>query len=100
MTGSQFTTAVDLVRKGGKVVLFGVNKNAVNQIKQSEITTKEVAVLGTWLANATFPEAVSVLEQKSIDVGKLVTDVLPLDEVQQGIDKLAAGKAVKVIIKP
>lgn len=100
VTGSQLTLSVDIVRKGGKVVLFGVNKKSVSQITQSEITTKEISVLGTWLANATFPEAVRILEQKTIDISKLITDVLPLEKIHDGLAKLARGEAIKVIIKP
>lgn len=100
VTGSQFPASVELVRKGGKVVLFGVNKKSVSQLPQSEITTKEIAVLGTWLANATFPDAVAILEQKAIDIEKLITDVLPLDKVHEGIDKLARGQAIKVVMHP
>jgi len=66
VTGSQIIPSIDLVRKGGKVVLFGVNKKSVSQIAQCEVTTKEISVLGTWLANATFPEAIKVLEKKAI----------------------------------
>lgn len=100
VTGSQIKTAVDLVRKGGSVVLFGVNKRARAEIAQSEITTKEIAVLGTWLANATFPEAVRILEKKMIDVEALITDVIPLSDLKAGIEKLAKGQAVKVNVKP
>ena len=100
VTGSQVVAAVDLVRKGGSVVLFGVNKRARSEIAQSEITTKEIAVMGTWLANATFPDAVRILEERSIDVEKLVTDVIPLDEIHKGIEKLARGEAVKIVVKP
>lgn len=100
VTGSQLTPSVDLVRKGGSVILFGVNKKSVSQIAQSEITTKEISVLGTWLANATFPEAVKVLEQKTIDVSSLITDVLPLEKIHEGLAKLARAEALKVIIKP
>lgn len=100
VTGSQLTSAVNMVRKGGSVVLFGVNKCAENPIRQSEITVKEISVLGTWLANATFPEAIRLLEQGEIDIDRLVTDVLPLEQVQLGIDKLANGQAVKVVLEP
>lgn len=100
VTGSQMTAAIDLVRKGGSVVLFGVNKRSVSTVAQFEITTKEIAVLGTWLANATFPEAVRILEERSIDVEKLVTDVIPLSEIHKGIEKLARGEAVKIVVKP
>lgn len=100
VTGSQMAAAVDLARKGGSVVLFGVNKRALPAVPQCEITTKELKVLGTWLANATFPEAVRVLEQRAIDVGALVTDVVPLAAVNEGIEKLARGEAVKIIVRP
>lgn len=100
VTGSQFRAAVNLVRKGGSVVLFGVNKRAVANIAQCEITTKEISVLGTWLANATFPEAVRILEEKVIDVESLITDVIPLERIKEGIEKLARGRAVKVNVRP
>lgn len=100
VTGSQIATSIELVRKGGDIVLFGVNKKAVNTIAQCEITTKEVAVHGTWLANATFPEAIRVLEEKVIDCDKLVTDVILLADVKKGIEKLAKGEAVKVVVLP
>lgn len=100
VTGSQAVPAIDFVRKGGSVVLFGVNKKAVGQLRQCEVTTKEIAVLGTWLANATFPEAVKIIEEKAIDLGALITDVMPLDKIHEGLAKLAAGQAVKIIIKP
>ncbi|MGI5858835.1 MAG: alcohol dehydrogenase catalytic domain-containing protein [Tepidanaerobacteraceae bacterium] len=99
VTGSQICSSLNLVRRGGTVVLFGVNKNSVSNLAQSVITTNEVSVIGTWLANATFPQAVKVLEQKVIDVEKLVTDVIPLKEIHNGIEKLAKGQAVKVIVK-
>lgn len=100
VTGSQLASSVDLVRKGGTVVLFGVNKKASTEIKQCEITTKEIQVLGTWLANATFPRAVKIIEDGAIDVKALITDVIPLDEIGRGLEKLAKGQAVKVIVKP
>lgn len=100
VTGSQIKSCVDYVRKGGQVVLFGVNKKARIDIAQSEITTKEILVSGTWLANATFPDAVRVLERKCIDVASLITDVIALDDISDGIEKLRKGQAVKVIVKP
>lgn len=99
-TGSQIVSSVALARKGGSVVLFGVNKKALAEFRQAEVTTREVAVLGTWLANATFPEAVRLLEGGSVDVGTLITDKLPLESLHEGIEKLARGEAVKVIIRP
>lgn len=100
VTGSQIVSSIDYVRKGGSVVLFGVNKNARAEIAQCEVTTKEISILGTWLANATFPEAIRMLETQVIDVQPLITDIVPLEHIHQGLEKLRAGQAVKVIAKP
>lgn len=100
VTGSQAIPCIDLVRKDGTVVLFGVNEKATATLAQWKITKKEISVLGTWLANATFPEAVKIVEQKAIDLGALVTDVISLDQIHEGLEKLRKGQAVKVIVKP
>ena len=100
VAGSQIKAAIELVRKGGKVVLFGINQRAHTEITQYDITAKEISVLGTWLANATFPEAVRILEEKIIDIAPLITDVLPLEALNQGIAKLEAGQAIKIVVRP
>jgi threonine dehydrogenase-like Zn-dependent dehydrogenase len=100
MVGSQLLTAIDVARKGGKVLVFGVDTKAVAQFPQSQVTFKELQVLGTWLANATFPKAVDVLESGLLDIDGLITEVISLEDIHEGIEKLAAGKAVKIIVKP
>lgn len=99
VTGSQAISSAAKVRKGGTVVLFGVNWKAKSELTQAYITTKEISVLGTWLANATFEDAVRIIEKKAIDLEKLVTDVICLDDVCAGIEKLARGEAIKVVVK-
>ena len=100
VTGSQLATAIDLARKGGKVLVFLHFIMSIAQFPQSEVTFKELQVLGTWLANATFPEAVRVLESGVLDIGGLVTHTIPLTDIHRGLETLARGEAVKVIVEP
>lgn len=100
VTGSQIATSVDLARKGGTVVLFGVNKQARREIAQCEITTKELRVQGTWLANATFPQAVKIIESNAIDLRALITDEIDLDHLHAGLESLSRGEGIKVIVRP
>ena len=100
VTGSQVVSGMDLVRKGGTLVLFGVNARARSEVIQANITQKEIRVQGTWLANATFPEAIKIVEENSIDMKRLITDVITLDEIKSGVEKLAKGQAVKVVVRP
>jgi len=98
VVGSQIVDAIKAIRKGGKVLLFGINKNAKPVISQREITVKEAMVLGTWLANATFPKTVRILESGVLQLGGLVTHTLPLSKLEEGIDLLRRGEGIEVII--
>lgn len=100
VTGNQAVSAIDLARKGGSVVLFGVDHRAHAEMIQSQITVKELSVRGTWLANATFPEAIRVVEQEAIDLKALISEVISLDQVGAGIEKLRRGDAIKIVVKP
>jgi 2-desacetyl-2-hydroxyethyl bacteriochlorophyllide A dehydrogenase len=98
VVGSQLPAAIKVVRKGGKVLLFGVNKMAHPEVTQSEIIFKEISVLGTWLANATFPKAVQILESGVLDLKELVTHTFPLEKLEDGIQLLRRGEGIEVII--
>lgn len=98
--GSQLDMAVRAASKNGKILLMGVNEKAQPKINQSQITFKELQILGTWLANATFPKAVQLIESGKLDLDKLITHRFPLEEIHKGIDLINAGKAFKVMINP
>jgi len=97
--GCLMDECVGIVRKGGKILVFGVNTKAIANIPQSEVTFKELQILGTWLANATFPKAVKIIESGILNLKGLITHKIKLDNIHQGIDLLKNGKAVKVIIE-
>ena len=98
VVGSQMAQAVGCAKRGGTVLLFGVNANAHPQVKQSDIVQKELRVQGTWLANATFPKAVAILESGKVELEQLIKHVLPLNELEQGINYMRSGEGVEVII--
>jgi len=100
VVGNQIMECVKCTRKGGSVLLFGVNVKAVPSVVQSQITQSEISILGTWLANATFPKAAEVLESGVLDLKKLVTNTFSLDHVHEGIELLRQGVGVEVLINP
>jgi len=100
VVGSQIWEAVKAIRKGGKVLLFGVNAKAVPTVVQSQITFKEASILGTWLANATFPKAVQILESGVLKLKELVTHNLPLGGLAEGIELMRKGEGIEILIDP
>ena len=72
VVGTQMAQAIEVIRKGGKVLLFGINFKSAPTVAPSSITIKEAQVLGTWLANASSPRAVEMLEKGVLDLAPLV----------------------------
>ena len=98
VVGSQMMQAIKVIRKGGKVLLFGVNTKAQPAVVQSQVIFKEASVLGTWLANATFPRAVAILESGVLNLKELVTHTLSLEKLIEGIELLRKGEGIEIII--
>lgn len=98
--GTQFATAVDHAALGARIVLFGQNANARPPIHQYTITERSLTVYGSYITSYTFPTAIRLVEQGSLPLGPIVTDVLPLDELGTGLDLLRSGAATKVVFTP
>lgn len=100
VVGSQIWEGIKAVRKGGTVLLFGFNGKAKPCFEQYHITNREIAVLGTWIANATFPKAVKILESGVLNLKQLVTHTLPLEKTAEGIEILRRGEGIEILIDP
>jgi len=99
-TGVLAGQALDLVRKGGKVLLFGMNERAEAKIKPYYITRYQLSILGSFIANYTFQPAIDLLFHKRIDANTLITHEYPLEELPKGMDLMYQKKCIKVVIKP
>ncbi|MEW6228223.1 MAG: alcohol dehydrogenase catalytic domain-containing protein, partial [Bacillota bacterium] len=98
--GSLLPTALELVRRGGKVLLFGMNQAAAPGVAQYYITRHEVAVLGTYIAKHTFPPAIKVLEGGAINTNAMITHRVRVANIHEGFEAMRSGKAVKVVVTP
>ncbi len=97
--GSLFRQAISLAARGGRIMLFGQNQNALAEIRQNDITRNELTVMGSYIARHTFPDALKVLESGVLKVDHLITHLTTLDRIHEGIDAMRSGKAMKVIVK-
>jgi threonine dehydrogenase-like Zn-dependent dehydrogenase len=98
--GSQFATAVEHAALSGRIVLFGQNLTARPPIQQYDITERSLSVFGSYVTAFTFPTAIRLVEGGTLPLAPIVTNVLPLDRLAEGMDLLRAGTATKVIITP
>ncbi len=98
--GSLFAQALGLVRRGGRIVLFGMNQQAHPAVSQYEITRHEISVVGTFIARQTFPQTVRTLESGRLPLEPLITHRIGLDGIRGVLPALKSGDAVEVVIRP
>ncbi|MGE5571588.1 MAG: alcohol dehydrogenase catalytic domain-containing protein [Bacteroidota bacterium] len=98
--GTLLPVALGLVRRGGKVLLFGMNQSVAPPVAQYYITRHEVAVLGTYIAKYTFPPAIKVLESGAVKTDALITHRVSVANIHEGFEAMRSGKAVKVVVTP
>lgn len=97
--GSLMDQALRCVRKAGKILLFGLNSNAHNDIQPFEIVHKEIEIIGSFIARYTFPTAIRILEEGVIDVKDLITHTYSIKDFEKGLEIMRSGEAIKVIVK-
>jgi 2-desacetyl-2-hydroxyethyl bacteriochlorophyllide A dehydrogenase len=98
--GSLLGDAVAAVRKGGRVLVFGLNWRAKATLSPADIASREVTIEGVYIANGTFPLALSLLDAHPETFRPLITHRLPLESFWQGIEAMRDGSGMKVILDP
>jgi len=97
------TQAVEMVRKAGRVILFGglPKANPMTSLNANRIHYDEIEVVGAFSYHPIFHEqALDVLQRGLIDGDTVITHVFGLDDVDKAFQASASGQALKAIVKP
>jgi threonine dehydrogenase-like Zn-dependent dehydrogenase len=97
--GSQLPAALEVAARGGRVLLFGMNERARAEVAQSRITRDELTILGSYVGQDVFPDAIRLLEQGRVDWSLLVTHRVGVEELPDAVEELRAGRALKVEVE-
>ena len=95
------TQAVEIVRKGGRVVLFGglPKVNPLVTLDANRIHYGEIEVVGAFSYHPTYHKlALDLLARKVIPADLLVTHTYPLDQVAEAFEIAASGQGLKVVV--
>lgn len=94
-------TAVELVRKGGSVVLVGNLAPQVDLPLQS-VVTRQVALFGSCASNGEYPICLDLIQQGRVDVRPLISAVAPLADGAVWFERLYRKVAglMKVVLVP
>jgi threonine dehydrogenase-like Zn-dependent dehydrogenase len=98
--GTLLPEALQLVRRGGRVILFGMDLRAERELNQYWITRHEISVLGSYIQRTAFPKVVRMLEAGFPPLEQLVTHRVDLEAIGEGFQLLRVGEAIKVAVAP
>lgn len=93
--------AIDIVRKGGAVMMFGVpSKGASLELDMSKIYSKEITLVTSYAASdKDTKSALDLIESSQIDVKQLITHTYSIEDSQKAFDHARTGdNAMKIII--
>lgn len=93
--------AIDMVRKGGSVMMFGVpSKDSKLDLDMNKIYSKEITLVTSYAASdVDTKEALHLIESSQINVKQLITHTYPIDDSQKAFDHARSGdNAMKIII--
>ena len=96
------TSAILVVKPGGRVVLAGVSLDAIT-IPTALAVTKELDLQGAIAyTKKEFQECIDLMSNKQIDVLKFKDDLVSLEDVQASYERLTSGTdaAIKILVDP
>lgn len=99
--GATQTLAVESVRKGGRVILFGglPRSNPMTSLDANRIHYGEIEVVGAFSYHPAFHElALDVINRKLIPADLLITHTLPLEGIREAFETAASRIGLKVIV--
>jgi len=102
-SGQAQEQALQMVAKRGRISFFGglPGDRATITLNSNIVHYNEVSIFGAYASNRyNYYEAAVLLSSGRVNLEKLITHTLPLEDLVKGIELVRQGEALKVIIKP
>jgi 2-desacetyl-2-hydroxyethyl bacteriochlorophyllide A dehydrogenase len=98
---SQVAAGVRMARSGGRLLLFGIITAREGALPFYDLYFKELALISARVAKSEdYPASIELVERGTVQLQPLVSDVLPLEELQAAIGMLGSdsGTRLKIIL--
>jgi 2-desacetyl-2-hydroxyethyl bacteriochlorophyllide A dehydrogenase len=99
---SQLAAGINMVRSGGRVLMFGIITVKEGALPFYDLYFKEVSLINARVAKSEdYPGAIALVERGVVRLEPLISDVMPLGELNAAIGMLGAdggGQRMKIIM--
>lgn len=93
--------AVQLARRGGSVVFFGVcPRGETFPISPHDVYARELTIAGSYINPYTFARAIEVIASGIVSIEALSPALFSLEELPQALKALRDGRTIKNILQP
>lgn len=98
---SVIPTALQITRKNSQLILFaGFPEGSTSNIDPNIIHYNQINVLGSSSSTIrTRARALNLLAMKRVQVNPLISDILPLDRIEEGFNMVKNSEKLKVLIE-
>ena len=93
------TSAIPAVRPGGTVVLVGMGADEMN-LPVATLQSREITLTGTFRYANTWPTAVGLAASGAVDLDRLVTGHVGLDDVVGALEPDPSAGHIKIVVTP
>jgi L-iditol 2-dehydrogenase len=99
--GETFRQAISVARTGGHIVAVGNLQKQV-EFDLQDLVSRELTVTGSYASAGEFRTCIDLIASGKIDVGPLISEVLPLQEGPAAFRRLLEGKEnlLKIVLEP
>lgn len=99
-TPATIQTAFSLLRRGGRLCVIGFSHEEV-VLSAAKIMYFELEIAGSLGCGAgQYPEIIGLVEAGRLALDPIVSGTLPLEEINEGLDRLRQGEGIRWVVTP
>jgi alcohol dehydrogenase len=96
-------TAYQITRRGGTTITSGLpHPKEQFSIPQVTLAAEERTIKGSYIGSCIpsrdIPRYIELYNQGRLPVNRLLTDTIPLEDINEGFDRLARGEAARLVV--
>ena len=94
---SALAQAIQLAAPGGKIVILGL-PGKEHPVSPDLIVRKELQIMGSMIYTDEFPEVINLLKSGRLQTEPLISEKIPLDELDRALSEFGAPNRVKMLV--
>jgi threonine dehydrogenase-like Zn-dependent dehydrogenase len=98
--GVLINDVVNCTRPAGRILLFGQNLAAKQEICEGHIQRKGLELYGNYIGHFTLSSTIKALSSGIVDFKPIITHKLPLRDFAVGMEAMRKGEALEVVLYP